>query len=124
MNVNRVNQLTTDGTLKSKQMKTMLRTQNVTRPKQRSNPSQHEVEFRYECSAAKEVYLAGDFNNWSFDCLPLQRNGDGIWTARVRLSPGRHEYRFIVDGDWQNDPHACGVIPNEFGSCNCTVDVV
>lgn len=83
-----------------------------------------EVEFAYESPAAKEVYLAADFNNWSFNGLPMVRDEKGVWRARVQLSPGRHEYRFIVDGDWQNDPHACGVVPNEFGSCNCVVEVV
>lgn len=85
-------------------------------------PKLREVQFRYESSTAKAVFLAGDFNGWSFDSLPLRLNGDGLWHAKVKLPPGRHEYRFIVDGDWQNDPHACGVVPNEFGSCNCVVE--
>lgn len=83
-----------------------------------------EVEFSYESPAAKEVCLAGDFNDWSFNGLAMVRDEKGVWRARARLSPGHHEYRFIVDGDWQNDPHACGVVPNEFGSCNCVLEVV
>lgn len=89
----------------------------------RSGNEAREVEFTYKSPAAREVCLAGDFNNWSFNGLPMVRDAEGVWRARVRLSPGRHEYRFIVDGDWQNDPHACGVIPNEFGSCNCVIEI-
>lgn len=85
--------------------------------------SVREVEFICEAPVAQEVYLAGDFNNWSFNAQPLCRDEGGVWRAKVRLAPGRHEYRFIVDGDWQNDPHACEVVPNEFGSCNCVVEV-
>jgi 1,4-alpha-glucan branching enzyme len=83
-----------------------------------------EVEFVYESPIAKEVYLAGDFNDWSFNSLPMRKAEDGKWRIRVPLSPGRHEYRYIVDGDWQNDPCACGYAPNEFGSCNCVVEAV
>lgn len=83
----------------------------------------NQVEFSYESLTAREVYLAGDFNNWNFTSLPMVRSENGVWRIRVPLTPGSHEYRFIVDGDWQNDPTACGVVPNEFGSCNCVCEV-
>lgn len=89
----------------------------------RPDHGRHEVEFRYESPEAKEVHLAGDFNQWSSRTMPMLRDERGVWRIRVPLAPGRYEYRFIVDGDWQNDPNACGVIPNEFGSCNCVVEV-
>lgn len=89
-----------------------------------SSNGSREVEFSYESPAAREVYLAGDFNDWSFNGLPMVRDEKGVWRVRVRLSSGRHEYRFIVDGEWRNDPHASGVVPNEYGSCNCLLEVV
>lgn len=57
-----------------------------------------EVEFIYESPEAREVYLAGDFNDWRLNAQPLRRDEGGVWCAKVRLAPGRHEYRFIVDG--------------------------
>ncbi len=51
-----------------------------------------EVEFAYASPAAKEVYLAGDFNNWIPDNLVMCKDARGIWRARVPLTPGRHEY--------------------------------
>ena len=84
-----------------------------------------EVEFIYESSEAKEVYLAGEFNNWSSHSLPMNKDQDGDhrWRVRVPLAPGRYEYRYVVDGDWQNDPYACGFCLNEFGSSNCVMEV-
>lgn len=41
----------------------------------------------------------------------------------VELPPGRHEYKFLVDGkDWWNDPDAPKT-PNLWGSENSYVDV-
>lgn len=85
--------------------------------------STSEVKFSYQNSAAKEVYLAGDFNQWSPYTMPMSQDKDGVWRACIPLANGCYEYRFLVDGDWQNDPHACGIVPNEFGSCNCVVEV-
>lgn len=83
-----------------------------------------EVEFIYESPTAKEVYLAGDFNNWSVNSLPMGKDENGVWRLCLPLAVGRHEYRYMVDGEWQNDPRACGNAPNKFGSCNCVVEAV
>jgi len=101
----------------------MSRKQTLKAKRDKSSNSWQEVEFRYDSPTAKEVHLAGDFNQWSSYTMPMLRDERGVWRARVPLSRGHYEYRFIVDGDWQNDPNACGVIPNEFGSCNCVVEV-
>ena len=82
-----------------------------------------EVEFVYESPTAKEVCLAGDFNDWSSNGLPMRKAEEGDWRIRVPLSPGRHEYRYIVDGEWKCDPCGCDYVPNPFGSCNCVVEV-
>lgn len=88
-----------------------------------SQPKTLEVEFDYKSTEAKEVFLAGDFNNWDFQNLPMKKDLTGTWHVRLPLHPGNYEYRFIVDGDWRNDPHACGFRPNEFGSSNCVLEV-
>jgi 1,4-alpha-glucan branching enzyme len=81
------------------------------------------VEFRLESTAASSVHVAGDFNDWAVNGLPLQQESQGRWRATVPLSPGIHQYRFIVDGQWVDDPRACRTAPNPFGSCNCEVEV-
>jgi hypothetical protein len=38
------------------------------------------------------------------------------------LPPGTYEYRYVVDGEWQNDTEM-EQIPNEFGEKNCLLTV-
>ncbi len=52
---------------------------------------------------AKQVFLAGDFNNWSPNSLAMKKE-QGEWVLTVHLSPGKHLYKFIVDGNWIKDP--------------------
>jgi len=81
------------------------------------------VSFAFLDPVATSVMLAGDFNHWSPDELPLKRYGEGLWQAQVSLKPGRYHYKFIVDGVWTNDPKAAENCPNEFGTLNSVVDV-
>lgn len=53
---------------------------------------------------AKEVYVAGSFNSWSAKSDKLQRKGT-IWITDVEAEPGKHTYKFIVDGRWILDPN-------------------
>ena len=52
---------------------------------------------------AKNVFLAGDFNDWSPNTFLMKREGDE-WIFAVHLSPGKHVYKFVVDGKWIVDP--------------------
>ena len=74
--------------------------------------------FRFTAPKASVVLLAGDFTSWQNQPIPMQRNADGTWAAIVSLQPGTYHYRFIVDGEWLNDPD-CGLrAPTPFGSEN------
>ncbi len=48
---------------------------------------------------------------------------DDKWWTEVLLAPGRYEYRFVVDGQWQDDPMAVDFAANSFGGLNCVVVV-
>ncbi len=52
---------------------------------------------------AGKVFLAGDFNNWSPNTFLMEREGNE-WVFAVHLSPGKHLYKFVVDGKWVLDP--------------------
>ncbi|WP_210464581.1 glycogen-binding domain-containing protein [Rufibacter roseolus] len=52
---------------------------------------------------AKEVYVAGDFNNWDPKALLMRKEGND-WVFNVHLPIGKNRYKFIVDGDWIIDP--------------------
>ena len=77
------------------------------------------VQFEFLAPAAPAVYLAGDFNNWEMSADPMKKDKKGIWKKTLSLKPGRYEYRFFVDGHWENDPSCSNCVPNEFGSQNC-----
>ena len=82
-----------------------------------------EVELTCEAPQAETVFVAGDFNQWRADDLRMRQDETGTWKVKVWLAPGRHEYRFIVAGEWQDDPHASARVPNAFGSNNCVLQV-
>jgi 1,4-alpha-glucan branching enzyme len=79
--------------------------------------------FQFRQARASSVSLAGDFNGWSTIMHPMERQGERLWTLEVDLPPGRHEYKFLVDGrQWWNDPQAPKV-PNLWGTENSYVEV-
>ena len=67
---------------------------------------------------AKKVQLVGDFTQWQERPINLQRDGDGNWKATVILPPGTHQYKFVVDGNWCDDPDCKQRSPNPFGGEN------
>jgi Glycogen recognition site of AMP-activated protein kinase/Carbohydrate-binding module 48 (Isoamylase N-terminal domain) len=52
---------------------------------------------------AKKVILAGSFNNWNEKSMKMKKTKDG-WAYTLPLPPGKHYYKFIVDGNWHLDP--------------------
>jgi 1,4-alpha-glucan branching enzyme len=79
--------------------------------------------FVLPAPAASQVQIAGDFTGWQQSPVELKRLKDGTWKTTLTLEPGRYEYRFIVDGDWQDDPSCKVKAPNAFGSENCVIFV-
>jgi len=66
------------------------------------------VRFVFVDPKAERVELVGDFNEWARGSTQLKRSGaPGVWAVSVPLSPGRHEYAFIINGSrWVADPLA------------------
>ena len=79
--------------------------------------------FAFTAPDALSVLLAGDFTQWQAQAIPMTKDTEGVWKTTVALPPGTHHYRFIVDGEWQDDPHASVRVPNAFGSNNCVLQV-
>lgn len=71
-------------------------------------------------SSAKNVFLAGDFNGWSPNAYPMKKEGDE-WVMQVHLSPGKHLYKFVADGNWIIDPNNELWEENEHGTGNSIV---
>ena len=72
---------------------------------------------------AQAVFIAGSFNDWHPGVSPMLHLSDGTWAKELVLAPGRYEYRFIVDGQWVDDPAATDYIPNPFGGMNAVLTV-
>jgi len=77
------------------------------------------VQFEFSAPEAREVLVAGEFNNWDGRANPLKKDKNGMWKLTLPLMPGRYEYRFLTDGNWENDRSCAGCVPNNFGSLNC-----
>ncbi len=85
------------------------------------------IRFTFEGGAdVHSVAVAGTFNSWVGDSAPLTRVGANTWQAALAAGPGRHHYKYVVNGtQWIVDPanpwvsedgqhNSCFTI-NEFG---------
>ncbi|HWP34177.1 MAG TPA: isoamylase early set domain-containing protein, partial [Thermodesulfobacteriota bacterium] len=83
------------------------------------------VAFRLRAPEAREVAVVGDFNHWQVGATPLEdRDGDGTWTAVVRIGRGRYHYQFVIDGQrWVADPQAALQVDDGFGGRNAVLEV-
>lgn len=89
-----------------------------------------EMAIRLQAPEAQEVFLAGSFNDWNPSNIRMERDSDGSWVAIIQLIPGRHEYKFVVDGKWccnssgtEFEDECPGHVRNSFGTLNCVIDV-
>ncbi len=82
------------------------------------------TEFRIYAPDAQEVFVAGDFDQWNTSNNKMRRFKDGFWRKKIKLQPGRYEYRFIVDGGWCCDPECGERCCNNHGAENSTINVI
>jgi hypothetical protein len=62
------------------------------------------VKFTVKIANATTVRLAGDFNKWSPDSLPLAKREKNVWGTVVPLPPGTYQYLYSIDGQLMLDP--------------------
>ncbi len=66
---------------------------------------------------AKQVYLAGDFNNWSAsEDFMYDSDGNGLWQRMIPLRNGKHRYKYVVDGEYIVDPNNPHTESDEIGT--------
>lgn len=85
-----------------------------------SNSENHQEpggkEEEEEENTGDDVYLVGDFNNWSQRSHKMKRSfPEGHYSVTLLLSEGYYHYKFLVRGEWMRDPqnHHVG---GEFGN--------
>ena len=82
------------------------------------------VLFQFKSEPGRQVFLAGTFNDWDPTRTPLAAADEtGLCTVSLDLLKGRHEYKFVVDGNWLVDPTGADSAPNEHGSMNSVIIV-
>jgi 1,4-alpha-glucan branching enzyme len=86
-------------------------------------PNPGRISFEFVKADAKSVCVAGSFNDWKPEKAPMSPTGNGRWVGDLALKPGRHEYLFVVDGQWIPDPNAKESVQNPFGGRNSILGV-
>ena len=43
------------------------------------------VTFMFESGEAREIFLSGDFNNWSTQVHPMKNDGNGRWKRTLMI---------------------------------------
>ena len=89
-------------------------------PRHSSTPAvkRRRILFSLVNPQAREVSVAGEFNGWNPATHPMKSNGNGNWQKIMMLPPGQYEYKFLVDGQWRNDPSNPDRTPNCYGTYN------
>ena len=93
------------------------------------------VTFRFFAPSAQVVQLAGSWpeNNWLAGQAQTggflvgemkDEDGDGVWTRTEKISPGRIQYKFVIDRNtWKEDPNNPDRTDDGFGGSNSLLDV-
>ncbi len=77
------------------------------------------VTFTVPAEEANEVVVAGNWNEWNATAEPLKKLKNGTFKTTVDLESGSsYEFKYIVDGEWQNDDQADAYSWNEFATEN------
>ena len=86
-----------------------------------------EVVVHFRDGRATDVRIAGDFNGWVPDKgvrSLIESEGDTrVWTKILSLPPGRYQYRYVVDGEWREDPVNPDAVSSSIGGRNSVLVV-
>jgi 1,4-alpha-glucan branching enzyme len=52
--------------------------------------------FSTVCGDADQVFLIGDFNDWSTTAHAMRRADGNLWRADLRLRPGTYRFAYFV----------------------------
>ncbi len=81
------------------------------------------VQLEFVDPNARMVCVAGTFNDWNQTAIEMVSMGAGRWWKELMLPPGEHQYRFIVDDIWVDDPAATEYAENDLGGRNAIIRV-
>ncbi len=76
----------------------------------------------YTTKNASSVFLAGEFNQWSKDATPMKKKGNQFF-VKLKLAPGYYQYKFVIDGNWMQDPDNPVGVDDNYGGLNSVIHV-
>ena len=79
--------------------------------------------FQLVAPGASQVCVAGSFNDWDPAARALKRGKDDSFLTWMNLPVGTYEYRFVVDGEWREDPACDQHSPTPYGGSNSVLVV-
>ncbi len=89
-----------------------------------SSPEKISAHFVCRAPGAEFVKIVGTFNDWKpSEALCMDRQEDGTWSKIVALTPGRHQYKFIVDNQWVEDEKNPHMVEDQYGGMNSILEV-
>ena len=91
--------------------------------KNAKKPTRRSVMFKLEDAPGRQVFVAGCFSNWEPKHKLVDREGRGVYTAKILLAPGEYQYKFVVDGEWRLDAANPNFVPNDFGTLNSLLKI-
>ncbi len=90
-----------------------------------ASPYQGGTTFRVWAPFAAQVFVAGDFNNWSTTSDPLFTENNGYWSVDVPGAGVGQQYKYVISNPgqpplWRNDPYA-RAMSQKSGSLNSLI---
>lgn len=81
------------------------------------------VTFTVPAEEAKKVAVVGDFNNWkATKASSLKKLKNGNFKGTLELpKEGSFEFKYIIDGDYVNEPEADGYKWNDYAGAENAV---
>lgn len=65
------------------------------------------VTFSIEAKEADQVAVVGDFNNWDVEVGTMKKLKNGTFKTVVDLNKdAAYEFKYIIDGEYINEPEA------------------
>lgn len=76
------------------------------------------VTFSVEAKNASSAAVVGDFNNWKIEEGALSKLKNGTFKATFEVDKdAAYEFKYVVDGEYINEPESDSFKWNDFAGC-------
>jgi 1,4-alpha-glucan branching enzyme len=83
------------------------------------------VTFSVSAKEASKASVVGDFNNWDVEKGSLEKLKNGTFKGLFEIpKDASYEFKYVVDGEFVNEPDADSQVWNDFAGAENSVIVV